>query len=131
MVSSSSLNQMTENLNTPWMRLEGVPHCRHEDHIAARGTNSLSQYKLEHKFYSDVFQALKKFQMQRLQWKKEWGNFERYGHVSLTKVRNKKEEIEGARNKFVEMLLVESSNVGNVHLSTEQEDCSCQCMWTI
>ena len=32
------------------MRLEGVPHRYHEDHISAKGINSLSHYNLVHKF---------------------------------------------------------------------------------
>ena len=32
------------------IRLEGVPHRYHEDHIAAKGINSLSHYNLVHKF---------------------------------------------------------------------------------
>ena len=31
-------------------RLEGVPHRYHEDHIAAKGINSLSHNNLAHKF---------------------------------------------------------------------------------
>ena len=30
------------------IRLEGVPHRYHEDHIAAKGTNSLNHYNLVH-----------------------------------------------------------------------------------
>ena len=32
------------------IRLEGVPHRYHEDHISAKGINSLSHYNLVHKF---------------------------------------------------------------------------------
>ena len=32
------------------IRLEGVPHRCHEDHIAAKGINSLRHYNLVHKF---------------------------------------------------------------------------------
>ena len=74
-VVSSSLNQMMKNLNTPWKTLaeslkfrcqqqclvkhptnemrkrsEGVPQRYHEDHISAKGINSLSRYNLVHKF---------------------------------------------------------------------------------
>ena len=35
------------------IRLEGVQHRYHEDHIVAKGTNSLSHQNLVHKFYSD------------------------------------------------------------------------------
>ena len=41
------------------IRLEGVPPRYHEDHIAAKGINSLSHYNLVHKFIP-MPQALKK-----------------------------------------------------------------------
>ena len=40
------------------IRLDGVPHRYHEDHIAAKGINSLGQYNLVHKFIP-MAQALK------------------------------------------------------------------------
>ena len=40
------------------IRLEGVPHRYHEDHIAAKGINSLSVYNLIQKFIP-MRQALK------------------------------------------------------------------------
>ena len=40
------------------IRLEGVPQRYHENHIAAKGINSLSHYKLVHKFIP-MPQALK------------------------------------------------------------------------
>ena len=40
------------------IRLEGVPHRYHEDHIAAKGINSLSHYDVIHKFMP-MPQALK------------------------------------------------------------------------
>ena len=40
------------------IRLEGVPHRYHEDHIAAKGINSLQHYNLVHKFIP-MLQALK------------------------------------------------------------------------
>ena len=40
------------------IRLEGIPQRYHEDHIAAQGINSLSHYKLFHKFIP-MPQALK------------------------------------------------------------------------
>ena len=30
--------------------MEGAPHRYHEDHIAGKGTNSLSRYNFVHKF---------------------------------------------------------------------------------
>ena len=49
------------------IRLEGVPHRYHEDHIAAKGIHSLSHYNFVHQF----FQCLKHqtYRMRRLQWK--------------------------------------------------------------
>ena len=41
------------------IRLAGVAHRYHEDHIAAKGINSLSHYNLAHKFIP-MPQALKK-----------------------------------------------------------------------
>ena len=32
------------------IRLEGVPHRYHEDHIAAKGINSLTHYNVVHQF---------------------------------------------------------------------------------
>ena len=32
------------------IRLEGLPHTYHEDHISAKGINSLNHYNLAHKF---------------------------------------------------------------------------------
>ena len=40
------------------IRLEAAPHRYHEDHIAGKGTNSLSHYNLVHKFIP-VPQAMK------------------------------------------------------------------------
>ena len=40
------------------IRLEGVPHKYHDDHISAKGINSLSHYNLVHKFIP-MPQALK------------------------------------------------------------------------
>ena len=48
------------------IRLEGVPHRYHEDHIAAKGINSLSHDNLLHMLIP-MLQASKKFQMQRNQ----------------------------------------------------------------
>ena len=41
------------------IRLQGVPQRYHEDHIAAKGINSLSHYNLVHKF-TPMPQPLKK-----------------------------------------------------------------------
>ena len=69
------------------IRLECVPHRYHEDHIFAKGLNSLSHYNLVHKFIPmpqaliipDVTAAMDK----------EWGQLEKIPAWQLTKVRNK------------------------------------------
>ena len=71
------------------LRLEGVPHRYHEYHIAAKGMNSQSHYNMVHKFIP-IPGALK-IPVQRKQWKNN--------AKQLTKVRNKKEVIDEARNK--------------------------------
>ena len=62
------------------IRLESVPHMYHEDHIAAKGINSLSHYNLVHKFVP-MPQALK-YQMMRQQWKKNGKNLRNFRHGS-------------------------------------------------
>ena len=62
------------------IRLEGAPQRGHEDHIAAKGMNSLSNHNSVHKFIPTP-QALKMPAWQ------------------LTKVRNKKEVIDEVRNE--------------------------------
>ena len=59
-------------------RLEGAGHKPHQDHITAKGTNSITHYSLVHKFIP-MPQALKKFQMQRQQWIKNGKNEENSG----------------------------------------------------
>ena len=49
-------------------RLEGAGHLPHQDHITAKGMNSMTHYSLVHKFIP-MPQALKKFQIQRQQWR--------------------------------------------------------------
>ena len=49
-------------------RLEGARHKPHQDHITAKGMNSMTHYSLVHLFIP-MPQALK-FQMQRPQWRK-------------------------------------------------------------
>ena len=50
------------------IRLEGVPQRYHEDHITAKGVNSLSHHNLVHEFIP-MLRALK-YRKQRRQWKK-------------------------------------------------------------
>ena len=98
-----------KNLNTPWktlvvdaddsmrIRLEGVPHKYHEDHISARGRNSLSHYNLVHRFIP-MPQALKKIPDAKAAVEKGWETLEKIPALQMTKVRNTKEVIEEARN---------------------------------
>ena len=74
------------------IRLEGVPHRYHEDHLSAKGIKSLSHYNLVHKFVP-MPQALKN------RMRKEREKLEKIPAWQLTNVRNKKEVIEGARKK--------------------------------
>ena len=78
------------------IRLEGVPHRYHEDHIPANGINSLNHYNLGLKFIPmphalkilDTKAALEKI-----------GKNEKLPAWHLAKVRNKKEVIDEARKR--------------------------------
>ena len=76
-------------------RLEGAGHKSHQDHITAKGMNSLTHYSLVHKFIP-MPQALiipdAKAAVER-----EWEKLEKIPAWQLTKVRNLKEVIEEAR----------------------------------
>ena len=50
-------------------RLEGAGHKPHQDHIAAKGMNSVTQMSLVHKF-TPMPQAFHKIQLHRRQWRK-------------------------------------------------------------
>ena len=78
-------------------RLEGVPQRYLEDHIAAKGINSLSHYSLERKFIP-MPEALK-IPDAKAAVEKEWEKLEKTPPWQLSKVRNKKEVIDEARNK--------------------------------
>ena len=77
--------------------LQGVPERYHEDHIATKGINSLSHKNLVHKFVP-MPQALKIVDAKGCSGKKK-ETLEKIPAWQLTKVRNKKEVIEEARNK--------------------------------
>ena len=68
-------------------RMEGSPHKNHEDHIAGKGMNSLSRYKLAHKFIP-MPQALK-IPDSKAAVEKEWEKLDKILAWQLTKVRNK------------------------------------------
>ena len=78
------------------IRLEGLPRRYHEDHIAAKGINSLSHYNLVHKFIP-MPQALN-IRDAKAAVEKEWENWKRYRHGSWQKSETKK-VIGEARNK--------------------------------
>ena len=78
------------------IRLEGVPQRYHEDHIAAKGFNSLNHYNLVQKF-TPMPQALKNTACEGCSGKR-MGEFEKTLAWQLTKVK-KKEVIEEGRNK--------------------------------
>ena len=79
------------------IRMEGVLHRHHEDHVAGKGIKSLSHYNLVHKFVP-MPQAMK-VPDAKAAVENYWGKMEKIPAWQLTKVRNKKEVIEEARNK--------------------------------
>ena len=79
------------------IRLEGVPQRYHEDHITAKGVNSVNHYNLVHKFIP-VHQAMK-IPDAKAAVEKEWEKSEKIPAWQRTKVRNKKEVIDEARAK--------------------------------
>ena len=62
------------------IRLEGVPHRHHEDHIAAKVINALSRYNSEHKFIP-ILQASKTLDARAAE-EKESENWINYRHGS-------------------------------------------------
>ena len=78
-------------------RLEGAGHEPQQGHITAKGTNSTTHYSLVYKFIP-MPRALKIPDAQ-VAVVKEWENWRKSRHVQLTKVRNKKEVIDEARNE--------------------------------
>ena len=76
---------------------EGAGHEPHQEHITAKGMNSMTHYSLVHKFIP--MPQLIKLQTQRRQWRKNGEKLEKIPAWQLTKVRNKKEVIDDARNK--------------------------------
>ena len=78
-------------------RVEGAVHKSHQDHITEKGMNSLNHYNLVHKFIP-MLQATKDSGCKDSSGK-IIGKLEKVPAWKLTKVRNKKEVIEEARNK--------------------------------
>ena len=83
-----------ENTRT---RLEGAVHKHHQDHITAKRVNSITHYSLVHKFIL-MPQALKNSRCKGGSGK-EWEKLEKIPAWDLTKVINKKEVIDEARNE--------------------------------
>ena len=79
------------------IRMEGAPHRYHEDHITAKGMNSVTHYSLVHKFIP-MPQAMK-IPAAKAAVEIEWGTLEKIPAWQLTKVRNKNEVIAEARNE--------------------------------
>ena len=78
-------------------RLEGAGHKHHQDHITAKGMNSFTHHSLGHKFIP-IPQAFK-IPDAKVAVKKECEKQEKIPAWQLTKVRNKKEVIDEARNQ--------------------------------
>ena len=78
-------------------RLEGAGHKPHEDHITAKGMISIPHYSLVHQFIP-MPQAMK-MPDAKAAVEKECEKVEKIPAWHLTKVRNKKEVIDEARNK--------------------------------
>ena len=70
------------------IRSERVPCRYHEDHVAAKGINSLSRYNLVHKFIP-MLQALK-IPDAKAAVEKEWENWRKYQHGSWQKSETQK-----------------------------------------
>ena len=78
-------------------RPEGAGHHLHQDHITAKGLNSMTHYSLLHKFIP-MPQAFK-IPDAMAAVKKEWEKLEKIPAWQLTRVKNKKEVIEEARKE--------------------------------
>ena len=79
------------------IRLEGVPHWYHEDHIAAKRNKFTESQKFGAQVYSDA-SSIKKIPDAKEAVEKEWETLEKIPAWQLTKVRNKKEVIVEARD---------------------------------
>ena len=77
--------------------MEGSPHRYHEDHVAEKGTNSMTHYSLVHKFIPES-QAMK-IPDAKAAVETEWEKLEKLPAWQLTKVRNKNEVLAEARNE--------------------------------
>ena len=102
-------------------RLEGAGHKPHRDHITAKGTNSMAHHSLVHKIIP-MPQASKNRDA-KASVEKEWETLEKIPALQLTKVRNKREVIDEARNKgrkdsfcvIMDLYHLENSELGPQH----------------
>ena len=92
---------------------ESLPN-HHEDHMAGKGNNSLQHYNLVHKFIP-VPQAMKN-PAAKAAVDKEWEKLEKISAWNLTKVKNKKEVIDEARDEGRKS----SFCLADAHLSFEE-----------
>ena len=75
------------------MRMGNSEPHHHEDHIAGKGENSLQHYNLVHKFIP-MPQAMK-IPAAKAAVDKEWEKLEKISAWNLTKVKSKKQVIDG------------------------------------
>ena len=101
------------------IRLEGVPHRYHEDHISAKGINSLSRYNLVRKFIP-MPQALKYYRCEGGSGTKNGKTLENYG-MAADKCQ---EMIEEARSKGRKVHF--SSLMDLCHLKNSELEPQCQ-----
>ena len=78
-------------------RVEGAVHQTHQDHITAKGMNSMTHYSLVHKFIP-MPQAMQ-LPDAKAAVEKEWRKLEKIPAWQQTKVRNRNEVIAEARTK--------------------------------
>ena len=89
----TKLASILEAYESTRMRMgNSIPH-HHQDHIAGKGENSLQHYNLVHKFIS-MPQDMK-IPAAKAAVDKEWEKLEKFSAWNLTKVRSKKEVIDG------------------------------------
>ena len=95
-------------------RIQGAVHISPQDHITAKGMNSMTHYSLVHKFIP-MPPALKNPDAKAAV-EKEWERLEKIPAWQLTKVRNENEVIEEARNKGkqVHFATLNNSELGNL-----------------
>ena len=104
------------------MHLRDCVPTHHEDHIAAKGDNSLHHYNLVHKFLP-VPQAMR-IPEAKAAVDKEWEKLEKISAWNLTKVRSKKEVIDEARTKGARVhfaSLMDTCHLKNAELEAKHQ----------